>query len=74
VEKQMMSRKKQLIEDIQNLLNSYDGIKQTSINSDLLEFMDENTLISIIDSLLNQKEESKETDLQWLEKFKKNNS
>lgn len=70
----MMSRKKQLIEDIQNLLNSYDGIKQTSINSDLLEFMDENTLISIIDSLLNQKEESKETDLQWLEKFKKNNS
>ncbi|SMP89752.1 hypothetical protein SAMN06314019_11118 [Epsilonproteobacteria bacterium SCGC AD-311-C15] len=69
-----MSRKKQLIEDIQNLLNTYDGIKPTSINPDLLEFMDEDTLISIIDSLLNQKEEAKESDLHWLEKFKKNNT
>jgi len=68
-----MSRKKQLIEDIQNLLNTYDGIKPTSINPNLLEFMDEDTLVSIVDSLLNQKEESKESDLQWLEKFKKNN-
>ncbi len=67
----MNSRKKQLIEDIQNLLNSYDSQNTTSINPDLLEFMDENTLISIIDSLLNQKEESKETDTQWLEQFKK---
>ena len=54
-----MSTKKQLIEDIQNLLNSYDGENTTSINSDLLEFMDEKTLISIIDSLLNQKEDAK---------------
>lgn len=58
-----MSRKKQLIEDIQNLLNTYDGIKPTSINPDLLEFMDEDTLISIIDSLLNQKEEAKESEI-----------
>lgn len=67
----MNSTKEQLIEDIQNLLNSYDNENTTSINPDLLEFMDEKTLISIIDSLLNQKEESKEPDREWLEKFKK---
>jgi len=67
----MNSRKQQLIEDIQNLLNSYDNENSTDINPDLLEFMDENTLISIIDSLLNQKEESKEPDTKWLEQFKK---
>ena len=68
-----MNRKKQLIADIQNLLNSYEGIHKTSINPSLLEFMDENTLISIIDSLLSQKEDAKESDLEWLEKFKKQN-
>ncbi|PHQ65711.1 MAG: hypothetical protein COB99_02465 [Sulfurimonas sp.] len=67
----MNSTKEQLIEDIQNLLNSYDNENSTSINPDLLEFMDEKTLISIIDSLLTQKEESKEPDTEWLEKFKK---
>ena len=67
----MNSNKKQLIEDIQNLLNSYDNENTTAINPDLLEFMDDKTLISIIDSLLNQKEESKEPDTEWLEKFKK---
>ncbi len=66
-----MDRKKQLINDIENLLNSYDGIHKTTINPALLEFMDENTLVSIIDSLLTQKENSKESDLEWLEKFKK---
>ena len=69
-----MSTKKQLIEDIQNLLNTYDGVNTTSINPDLLEFMDEKTLISIIDSLLAQKESSKESDTEWLEKFKKYDS
>ncbi len=68
-----MSRKEQLIIDIQNLLNTYEGIHKTSINPDILKFMDENTLISIIDSLLNQKEDSKESDIEWLEKFKKYN-
>ncbi len=68
-----MSRKEQLIVDIQNLLNTYEGIHKTSINPDILKFMDENTLISIIDSLLNQKEDSKESDIEWLEKFKKYN-
>ncbi|MDD3817700.1 MAG: hypothetical protein PHI89_06395 [Thiovulaceae bacterium] len=66
-----MSTKAQLIEDIQNLLNTYEGIQKTSINPDLLEFMDNDTLISIIDSLLIQKEDSQKPDLQWLEKFKK---
>ena len=67
-----MDRKEQLIADIQDLLNSYDDIGKTSINHSLLKFMDENTLINIIDSLLKQKEEIKESDLDWLEKFKKN--
>lgn len=68
-----MSRKEQLIIDIQNLLNTYEGIHKTSINPDILKFMDENTLISIIDSLLDQKEDSKESDIEWLETFKKHN-
>jgi len=62
---------KQLIKDIQNLLNSYNNENTTTINPDLLEFMDRGTLISIIDSLLDQKERSKELDKEWLEKFKK---
>ena len=66
-----MNRKDKLIEDIQNLLNTYDGISPTSINPDLLEFMDEETLLSIVDSLLTQKEASKESDTEWLEQFKK---
>ncbi len=66
----MNTRKEQLIEDIQNLLNNYEGIRPTFINPDLLEFMDEDTLIQIIDSLLNQKEDNKEADTEWLEKFK----
>jgi len=66
-----MSTKKQLIEDIQNLLNSYDNVQKTSINPNLLEFMDTQTLINIIDSLLTQKEKSEEADVEWLEKFKK---
>jgi len=64
------TRKDKLIIDIQNLLNTYEGLSPTSINPALLEFMDEETLISIIDSLLNQKEENKEADKEWLEKFK----
>ena len=66
----MSSRKEQLIKDIQNLLNNYEGVRPTFINPDLLEFMDEETLISIIDSLLDQKEDNKDADTEWLEKFK----
>jgi len=65
------SRKNKLIQDIQQLLNTYDSVSNTSINPNLLEFMDEETLLSIVDSLLSQKEDAKESDTQWLEKFKK---
>ncbi len=65
-----MSTKAELIKDIQNLLNTYDGVGKTDINPNLLEFMDQVTLLSIIDSLLTQKEDAKESDLEWLEKFK----
>ena len=68
-----MTKKEQLIFDIQNLLNTYEGIHKTDINHALLEFMDENTLINIIDSLLTQKENASNIDLEWLEKFKKYN-
>jgi hypothetical protein len=44
-----MTEKQQLIKDIQNLLNSYSDENLTSINPDLLEFMDKDTLLSIID-------------------------
>ena len=68
----LTNTKEQLIIDIQNLLNNYDGLAPTSINPDLLAFMDEETLKSIIGTLLDQKEASKESDTQWLEQFKKN--
>ena len=68
-----MNKKVDLIKDIQNLLNNYNDENTTVINPDMLEFMDETTLLSIIDTLLTQKEASKETDLEWLETFKKYN-
>lgn len=64
----MNERKEKLILDIQQLLNSYDGVSQTSINPALLEFMDEQTLLDVIDSLLTQKE-NLDVDIQWLEQF-----
>ena len=66
----MLTNKEKLINDIQNLLNSYEGQHPTFINPTLLEFMDEDTLKSIISSLLYQKEDAKESDLEWLEQFK----
>lgn len=66
----MNQRKKRLIKDINQLLNSYGNLNKTTINPDLLEFMDEQTLLSIIDSLLTQKENAYKPDTQWLEKFK----
>lgn len=68
-----MDKKEELINDIQNLLNSYGDLHKTFINADLLKFMDEKTLLDIIGSLLDQKEDTKESDLEWLEKFKKYN-
>ncbi len=66
-----MDRKQQLIQDVQNLLNTYDNVNSTFINPALLEFMDEPTLINVISDLLSQKEDAKESDVEWLEKFKK---
>ncbi|QSZ41800.1 hypothetical protein GJV85_06655 [Sulfurimonas aquatica] len=65
-----MDKKLQLISDIQTLLNGYDNVNNTSIDPAILEFMDEETLKNIIGSLLDQKEESKKSDTEWLEQFK----
>lgn len=66
-----MSRKEVLIEDIERLLNSYEEQKPTHINPSLLAYMDEETLESIIASLLQQKEHTNETNREWLEQFKR---
>lgn len=66
----MESTKEQLILDIQNMLNRYDGVKQTEINPALLDFMDKETLIHIIESLLKQQETVNEDNIEWLQKFK----
>lgn len=66
-----MNKKQQLIIDIQKLLNTHGDIATTTINPNLLEFMDENTLLSIIGSLLDQKETHLKADDKWLEQFKK---
>lgn len=66
----MESTKEQLIIDIQNMLNRYDGVKPTTINPSLLEFMDRETLIHIIESLLKQQENVNEDNVEWLQQFK----
>jgi len=67
----MESTKEQLILDIENLLNRYDGLKPTHIDPALLQFMDRQTLLSIIDSILRQQEKTNESNIEWLEQFKK---
>lgn len=67
----MNSRKKQLIQDIQDLLNRYGDVNQTAINPTLLSFMDEETLVKIVASLLKQQETTNEDNVEWLEQFKK---
>lgn len=66
-----MNNNQELINDIQLLLNRYDDVPHTQINPALLEFMDRETLLSIIDSLLRQQEKTNESNLEWLEQFKK---
>lgn len=66
----MESTKEQLIADIENLLNRYDEIKPTHINPDLLQFLDRQTLLSIINSILRQQEKTNESNIEWLEQFK----
>ena len=66
----MESTKQQLIDDIQNLLNRYEGLSPTTINPALLDFMDRETLLSIISSLLKQQENTNQDNQEWLEQFK----
>lgn len=66
----MESTKEQLIIDIENLLNRYEGVKPTHIDPALLQFLDRNTLLSIIDSILRQQEKTNESNIEWLEQFK----
>lgn len=66
-----MTSKEKLILDVQQLLNTYDGVNSTVINPDLFEFMDEETIVNIVSDLLLQKENLKESDIKWLEQFKK---
>ncbi len=66
----MESSKEQLIADIEKLLNRYDEVKPTHINPELLQFMDRQTLLKIIDSILRQQEKTNESNLEWLEQFK----
>ena len=54
----MNTLKENIIVDIEKLLNSYDDNHSTTINRDLLKFMDETTLKDILNSLLKQKENS----------------
>ncbi|MGA9046891.1 hypothetical protein [Sulfuricurvum sp.] len=67
----MESTKEQLIIDIENLLNRYEGISPTHIDPALLQFLDRKTLLNIIDSILRQQEKTNETNIEWLEQFKK---
>jgi hypothetical protein len=66
----MESTNKQLIDDIQNLLNRHDGLQATSINPAFLGFMDRETLLEIIASLLKQHENITQDNLEWLQQFK----
>ena len=67
----METAKHQLIKDIEQLLNSYDGLKDSTINTEILEYMDETALKSIIDDLLKRKENVVTSNLEYLEQFKK---
>ena len=67
----MESTKEQLIIDIENLLNRYEGVKPTHIDPALLQFLDRQTLLSIIDSILRQQEKTNESNIEWLEQFKR---
>ncbi|MDD2839283.1 MAG: hypothetical protein AB7U44_10755 [Sulfuricurvum sp.] len=70
----MESTKEQLINDIQTLLNRYEGVKETYIDPSLMEFLDRKTLLGIIDSILRQQETTNESNREWLEQFKKYSS
>ena len=65
-----MSEKEKIISDIEQLLNGYDGVEATQIDSKLLEFMDMESLKGVVESLLTQIENVNKDNLEWLEQFK----
>jgi len=65
-----MQEKEKLIKDIQNLLNTHDGIKDSVINANMLEFMDKESLINIIGLLLDKKDSILDDNKEWLQSFK----
>ena len=67
----MEDTKRKLIQDIENLLNSYSGVQNSTINPDLLQYLDETSLKDIIKDLLTQKENVVDSNLEYLEQFKK---
>lgn len=67
----MESSNEQLIADIEHLLNRYEGVKPTHIDPTILQFLDRSTLLGIIDSILRQQEKTNESNVEWLEQFKK---
>jgi hypothetical protein len=67
-----MSTKTELINDIQKLLNVYADTTTTTINPELLGFMDEDTLRSIIHDILTQQEHVNDDNREWIEQFKTN--
>lgn len=66
----MKSTNEQLISDIENLLNRYEGLNTTQIDQNILQFMDRNALLGIIDALLRQQESVNESNIEWLQQFK----
>lgn len=67
----MESTNEQLIIDIENLLNRFEGHNTTHIDPKLLSFLDRQTLLSIIESLLRQHEQTNSSNVEWLEQFKR---
>ncbi|MEA2111172.1 MAG: hypothetical protein U9P71_03885 [Campylobacterota bacterium] len=67
----METTKNELIQDIENLLNSYSDIPQSTINPEILKYMDNSSLKDIINDLLTQKENVNESNIEYLEQFKK---
>jgi hypothetical protein len=67
----MEDTKYKLIKDIEKLLNSYEDLAPSTIDPDLLQYLDESSLKDIISDLLTQKENTVTDNLEYLEQFKK---
>ena len=67
----IMANKEQLLGDIEKLLNAYpDALSATTIDTTVLEFLDEESLKGIITSLLEHNENVVEENREWLTQFK----